>query len=243
MKKCIKCKEEKPFEEFHKHKWSKNGRRSRCKECSKQYRDNNREKIKERGKQYRENNKEKIREKNKRYRENNKEKIREIKKQYYENNKGKIREMNKQYYENNKEKILERNRHYRRQKRKNDPEYRLRHSISTAFLRFLKGKKEKPTSEYLKDCGYTRKELVKHLEEQFDQNMTWDNYGSYWHVDHIIPQSVFEPTNDQHLKWCWSLENLRPLEANENASKQDDIILEEVEKISFYEDVKHLLKD
>jgi hypothetical protein len=84
---------------------------------------------------------------------------------------------------------------------------------------------------------------MKHLENQFDQNMTWDNYGSYWHVDHIIPRSVFDPTNDQHIKWCWSLENLRPLEAWENMSKSASIILEEVKKISFYEDVKHLLKD
>ena len=243
MKRCIKCKEEKPLEEFYKHKWSKNGRRNHCKECSKQYRDNNREKISERGKQYRDNNKEKIREKNKRYRENNKEKIREIKKQYRENNKGKIREVNKQYYENNKEKILERNRHYRRQKRKNNPEFRLKASISSAFRRFLNGNKEKPTSEYLKQCGYTRKELMRHLEEQFDQNMTWDNYGSYWHVDHIIPQSVFDYKSEQHLKWCWSLENLRPLEAIENISKNNCIIPEEVEKISFYENVKHLLKD
>ena len=84
---------------------------------------------------------------------------------------------------------------------------------------------------------------MKHLEDQFDQNMTWDNYGSYWQVDHIIPQSVFDYKSEQHLKWCWSLENLRPLEAIENISKNDSIILEEVEKISFYEDVKHLLKD
>jgi len=198
MKKCTKCKEEKPLEEFNKDKEKKDGRRSACKECSKQYYENNREKIIEQRKGY-----------------------------------------NKQYYENNKEK---RNR-LLRERRKNDPEFRLRMNIRGAFRHFLKGNKEKLTSEYLKDCGYTRKELTKHLEEQFDQNMTWDNYGSYWHVDHIIPQSAFDYKNDQHIKWCWSLENLRPLEAWENMSKQDNIILEEIKKISFYEDVKHLLKD
>ena len=272
MKKCSKCKEEKPLEEFSKCKRTKDGRRSDCKECQKQYHENNREKILERKKQYRENNreknkewkrknhenkrekekerrkqyhdnnKEKVLEQQKQYRENNKEKIIERKKQYYENNKEKERERNKQYYENNKEKILKRVKQYKNQRYKNDPEFKLGESIRNAFYRFLNGNKEKSTSEYLKDCGYTRKELVKHLEEQFDQNMTWDNYGSYWHVDHVIPQSVFEPTNDQHLKWCWSLENLRPLEASENISKSTNIILEEVEKISFYENVKHLLK-
>ena len=273
MKKCSKCKEEKPFEEFRKRKTSKDGRRASCKECQKQhyknnkekilehrkqyyennrekilehrkqYRENNKEKILEQAKQWRENNKEKILERAKQYRENNKEKIRETNKQYRENNKEKTRERNKQYRENNREKILEYYSNYYKQKRKNDPEFRLRTNIRGAFYRFLNGNKEKSTSEYLKDCGYTRKELMKHLEEQFDQNMTWDNYGSYWHVDHIIPQSAFDYKNDQHIKWCWSLENLRPLEAWENMSKQDNIIPEEIKKISFYEDVKHLLKD
>ena len=250
MKKCSKCKEEKSFEEFSKHKRTKDGRQDRCRECQKQYYENNKEKIK----QYYDNNKEKILEQSKQYRENNREKIREWYKQHYDNNREKIREKNKQYrennrekikqyYENNKEKIIERQIQYCRQRRKNDPEFRLSHNIRRAFHKFLKGRKEKPTSEYLKNCEYTREELVKHLEEQFDQNMNWDNYGSYWHVDHIIPQSIFEPTNDQHIKWCWSLENLRPLEASENRSKSANIIPEEVEKISFYEDVKHLLKD
>ena len=269
MKRCSKCEEEKPLEEFHKHKRSKDGRRSSCKECQKQWRENNKEKRREYNKQYREknrekileqkkqyydNNKEKILEQQKQYYDNNKEKIIEQKKQYHENNREKIREYNKQYFKNNKEKIIEYQKRYRennrekmnqyrRQRYKNDPKYRLRHNISRAFREFLKGRKEKSTSEHLKDCGYSRKELMKHLEGQFDQNMTWNNYGSYWHVDHIIPQSVFEPTNEQHLKWCWSLENLRPLESSENASKNNRIIPEEIKKISFYENVKHLLKD
>jgi len=244
MKTCTKCEQEKPLEEFHKHKGFKDGRQSRCKGCVKQYYENNKDHIREQKKQYQQNNKEK----RKQYLENNKEHFKEYRKQYRENNREKMREYRKQYRENNREKMREyyennreRRNTYQRQRRKNDPEFRLRHNISRAFHHFLKGNKEKPTSEYLKDCGYTRKELVKHLEDQFDQNMNWDNYGSYWHVDHIIPQSVFDYKSEQHLKWCWSLENLRPLGAIENILKADKITLEEVRNISFYEDVKCLL--
>lgn len=69
--------------------------------------------------------------------------------------------------------------------------------------------------------GYTVYELKKHLESKFDYNMSWDNYGTYWEIDHIIPICVFnyESPEDIDFKRCWSLDNLQPLEARENVRK------------------------
>ena len=33
--------------------------------------------------------------------------------------------------------------------------------------------------------------LKSHLESQFTAEMNWDNYGSYWHIDHKVPISFF----------------------------------------------------
>jgi len=56
--------------------------------------------------------------------------------------------------------------------------------------------------------------------------MNWKNYGSYWHIDHIIPQSVYQfvnlktkKENLDEIQKCWSLRNLRPLEKIENIKK------------------------
>ena len=67
---------------------------------------------------------------------------------------------------------------------------------------------------------FTAEELIKHIEKQFEDGMSWDNYGE-WHVDHIIPKSVFnfETPEDIDFKRCWSLKNLQPLEATENRIK------------------------
>ena len=48
--------------------------------------------------------------------------------------------------------------------------------------------------------------------------MSWKNYGVYWHIDHIIPQSDLPYTSmeDDNFKLCWALDNLRPLEAKQN---------------------------
>ncbi len=58
--------------------------------------------------------------------------------------------------------------------------------------------------------GYTPEDLKNHLERQFKNGMTWDNYGE-WHVDHIIPMKVFniKSAEDIDFKRCWVLKNLR----------------------------------
>ena len=71
LKKCSKCGEWKPFSEFHKNKNTKDGLRSQCKICSKEYYENNKDQIKEKNKKYYENNKEKLLEQQKEYYENN----------------------------------------------------------------------------------------------------------------------------------------------------------------------------
>ena len=60
VKTCTKCKVEKDVVEFHKNKYKKDGLKSECKYCQKEYREANKELIKERKKKYYKANKEKI---------------------------------------------------------------------------------------------------------------------------------------------------------------------------------------
>lgn len=82
--------------------------------------------------------------------------------------------------------------------------------------------------------GYNIQDLKEHLELQFDENMTWENMGSYWEIDHIVPLNLFsyETEQDEQFKICWSLANLRPLEkiANKSRPKDGSDILEEQKK-------------
>lgn len=60
-------------------------------------------------------------------------------------------------------------------------------------------------------------ELKEHLEKQFDNKMSWDNYGSYWGVNHIIPKKYFKYStfrSNEFLK-CWNIKNLQPLPLTE----------------------------
>lgn len=127
----------------------------------------------------------------------------------------KIKIYKKQYKQKNKIKLNKKN----RDKFKNNLNLRLRKNISRHINRMLKNNSsQKFGRSMLVFLGYSIDDLRKHLENQFDSKMTWENYGIYWHIDHIIPQSClpYESMSDINFKKCWSLTNLRPLDAKTN---------------------------
>lgn len=113
----------------------------------------------------------------------------------------------------------------RREKEQNrrDPVKRINRAFSEAVRKHLrKFKAGKPVGGWKASVGYSLDELKRHLECLFRPGMSWENYGE-WHVDHIIPKAAFtfSSTDDPSFKECWSLDNLQPLWAEENAIKRD----------------------
>ena len=49
------------------------------------------------------------------------------------------------------------------------------------------------------------------------------NWGDDLHIDHIIPSSLFDHTDEEKIKKCWNWRNLRYLPAKENLSKSDKL--------------------
>lgn len=69
--------------------------------------------------------------------------------------------------------------------------------------------------------GYTLLELMQTLEKEFRDGMCWENYGAFWHIDHIIPLAHFhyDSPEDPEFKKAWALGNLQPLLVEENLKK------------------------
>ena len=82
MKTCSKCKIEKPFEDFCKHKTGRYGLYASCRKCVNKHYEDNKEKNKQKRKEYYKNNKEYQKEYQKEYIQENKEKIKEKRKEY-----------------------------------------------------------------------------------------------------------------------------------------------------------------
>ena len=69
--------------------------------------------------------------------------------------------------------------------------------------------------------GCTVSELKKHIEKQFNNEMSWENHGIYWHLDHIIPCSAFDLTKKTEQFVCFNYRNLQPLECIVNLTKSN----------------------
>ncbi len=138
---------------------------------------------------------------------------------WYQKNKRKRQQQIRKYNQKNKERLLRWRGEWRKYKRRTDPKYRLNENMGSAISRALKNGKGKQTWKTL--VSYTLEDLMEHLEKQFDGKMNWNNYGSYWAVDHLKPRSLFNFTSpdDLEFKKCWALKNLQPLEKIKNIKK------------------------
>jgi predicted nucleic acid-binding Zn ribbon protein len=120
------------------------------------------------------------------------------------------KEKQKQYAKNN------------RKKRRKLLTVKLRKRISARIKGLLKG--ERHTVNYRNGViTYSEVKLKSHLSKQFKDGMSWDNYGTVWHIDHKIPVSAFNLRCEEDIKRCWALKNLQPMFADENVMKSDKL--------------------
>lgn len=61
--------------------------------------------------------------------------------------------------------------------------------------------------------------FIKHLENQFTPEMSWENYGKYWSIDHIKACQTFNMESEEEQRKCFNWSNCRPLSISENSIK------------------------
>jgi predicted nucleic acid-binding Zn ribbon protein len=105
------------------------------------------------------------------------------------------------------------------------PKYRVRRNLSKRLRGIMRSKgRSKGSITTTGVLGCSPGFLRSHIESQFTRGMTWENYGSFWQVDHIQPCALFDHMDDDQVKKCWHFSNLQPLRSEENLAKSDSIV-------------------
>ena len=150
--------------------------------------------------------------KNREYAAKNKEKLYAAKQAYRAANRDRVRAWVKKYDSNNRPRRAERDRIARR----TNPLRRLKDAIRGSVRAYIGARKNRDSRTF-EIVGCSPEELRTHLESKFRDGMTWENYGSYWHVDHIVPL-VSGKTQVELFKLShWT--NMQPLTVAENLAK------------------------
>jgi hypothetical protein len=216
---CKNCHEEKELGDFPKHTQMKDGHLNQCRVCKGNYL--------------------------KKYGQDNKEKLSEKNKHRYEVNKQQIKERIRIYRRENADTINEK----RRERYVNDEEYRKRVldecSRSNAKCRPERrksAKENKTPSYYLELCrkrmwhafngreaksdktitllGCDGNFLKKYLESTKVEGKDYTNA----HIDHIIPCSSFDMSDEEQQRKCFHYTNLQLLPSQENLIKGNRVI-------------------
>ena len=234
IKTCSKCKIEKDINDFPIRDKVKNTYRNDCKNCRKVYKENNKEKFKAVSEKWRSNNKDKIRVQNKSrmdsWLQTNKDRNIENKRIYRLENKEKISEYKKNWYLKNKEDISLQRRVYRIENRaklhvigkekwqkiNSNKLLKLTDRIRKLIYISIKRQRIKKNSRTHDILGCSYEYFKIHIEEKFDKDMTWDNYGE-WHFDHITPISW--ATSEEEVYLYNHYTNFQPLWEFDNISK------------------------
>lgn len=101
-----------------------------------------------------------------------------------------------------------------------------------AFRRFMTA--QCPSRKIARFVGCDRDFLRSYIAGKMVPGIHWNNYGSVWVIDHIVPLRLFNVYDPRDLAIVWNYRNLMPLFKNDNLHKEGDtrfslILLDEID--------------
>ncbi len=203
-----KCGEVQDLDDFYRNRRAKDGHSSWCKKCTLEQKRIYQEQphVQERIKRYRQDHKMEQRERNRM--RNADPEIRQRK-----------TEVMRDWRDNNRDYYREYYSEYERERKESDPAFRILKNLRGLLRHYLKSRNDIDPDIVRGLVSCTQPELRLHVESQFDPEMTWDNYGIAWEIDHIKPCCKFNLLEADERRLCFRFTNLQPLSKEDNMKK------------------------
>lgn len=134
----------------------------------------------------------------------------------------------KDHYKENRVAIIKQTNNYKVEKMKVDPLFKIERYMRCRIYQAFKAQLHEKNNKTLKYLDCTAPELQKWIEYQLYDGMTLENYGNYWHIDHVKPCSKFDLSKEEDIIECFCWKNLRPFRSEKNAEKSNKLILHDI---------------
>ena len=194
IKKCLKCGIVKLRINFHKNNKSIDGFQPYCISCRVQYYDENRDKTRN-------------------YYLENRDRI----KNYYLENRDQLIKSQKLY-----KKIKRYRCEYYKKRREKDLIFKLACNLRSRTNKAFKSQNVRKTKKTFDLLGCSHSFLRQWIIHQLYGNMTFENYGCVWQIDHCLPIASFSLLDENDMKKCFNWINLRPMYSNSKNDKIDN---------------------
>jgi hypothetical protein len=198
---------------LYKHKWYLKNRKRllrKNKIYQKKYNKLNKEKVRKRKQKYW-----------KKYYKKNKVRIllkhRKYLRKYYRKNKKKMLKQMHERYQKNKKSINKRNYARKVKRLKKDPIFKLTENLRNRITQAIRKNAKKGSA--VRDLGCTIMFLKTYIEKKFYGQMSWDNWGTYWQLDHIVALWKFDLTDRKQFLKAVNYKNLQPLTIPDHKKK------------------------
>lgn len=110
----------------------------------------------------------------------------------------------------------------RKKRLSHDTEFKFKDNFRARMCTILKGFRLPREYEQYFSCSIT--EVLQHISNQWTEGMSWDNWTvKGWHIDHIKPLALFNMRIEADRYTAWHYTNLQPLWAKDNLSKGSKI--------------------
>jgi len=192
-KTCTRCKITKTLDQFHKEVRGKFGVKSKCNKC--------------------------ITELSQQWKKENPERERANRKRWNATNKTQHHEMTYNWRDANKQRHAEYVAKYQRDRKAVDPLFKLTCQFRSLLYNHLMRKNLKKHQRVERYLGCSFEDFKKHIESQFVSGMTWENYGTYWSIDHCCP--CYQAQNEEEFDKLQHFSNLRPVTVVKNLFKSN----------------------
>ena len=87
-----------------------------------------------------------------------------------------------------------------------------------------------------KILGFTKEDFLKHMEKEFEEGMTFENYGE-WVISFHIPKRCynFKSLKDEDFRRFWSLKNITPKWLKDAQHQKKEIKKSELDKYGLWD--------